>query len=96
LSQVDYDYIGTVETMAADAEKLRELFPGKFRNLFKILNSKPNSGVSAVGGDGGGVGKKLFSQLPQQLILKLFETFKSDFLIGGYPYPFDYLLMGSS
>jgi hypothetical protein len=40
---VDYDFIGNLETFAADAEKLRKKFPGKLDQVLKVLGSRKNS-----------------------------------------------------
>ena len=92
LCHVDYNFVGTVETIEADADAIRKKFPEKLGNISGILNSRTNSHRPKNFGLSG----RLFSQLPSDLILKLYESYESDFSIGGYPFPIDYFRVSAS
>ena len=92
LCSIEYGFIGKIETIDDDAESLRKLFPEKLKKLASVLNSKKN--VSRKNSDN--LSQNYFSHLPKDLILKLYEAYKSDFLIGGYPYPTDYIAYAKS
>ncbi len=88
--RINYDFIGNLETIKKDAESLEKIFPDTFRNISSVLNSRKNSHRKSSDK----LSQKYFSQLPKSLIVKLFDAFKEDFIIGNYPYPTKYLTFG--
>ena len=87
LCTVDFHFIGKLETIAEDAESLRKIFPKKLKNIKAVLNSRKN----ALRKSSDNLSRNYFSQLPKDVILKLYEEYKSDFILGGYPYPKFYI-----
>ena len=91
LCQVRFDFIGKLETLDEDLKLLKNKFPEKFRNtLTEIFSVKKNASVGKTRKQV----EKYFGQLPKRLILELSEAYKEDSLVGGYPYPTEYINQG--
>ena len=91
LCQVRFDFIGKLETLDSDLKLLKKKFPEKFRTTFtEIFAEKKNASVGKTRKQV----ENYFGQLPKRLILDLYEAYKDDFLIGGYPYPIEYINQG--
>ena len=89
---ISYDFIGKIETLSKDAESLHKLFPAEFQNIFTVLHSKKNSKRKRHDT----ISQNYFSQLPRLLIEQLYQSYQTDFDIGGYPFPKDYITLGKS
>ena len=91
MCHVHYSFVGKIETLAEDLKMLEQYFPEKFRDkLAEIFSSKQNAST----GKSNKTVEKYFKQLPKKLILKLYDAYKQDFLIGDYPFPEYYVNLG--
>ena len=91
ICDIDFDFVGKLETLESDVQLLSELFPKKLDpKTLEIFSSKQNSSP----GRSEQTTKYAFSKLSKTLIKDLYKIYKSDFIIGGYPYPEDYIKLG--
>ena len=84
-----YDFIGHLDTLEDDLEELVRLCP-ELERFKDLLRGKPN----AV--DGGKISTAsrshaYFRQLDKRLVLQLFEVYKDDFALFGFPYPEEFV-----
>ena len=89
LCHIKYDFIGKVETWHSDISHLiqSDFFEFEVKSL---LMNKYNRNQEKTTED---TCISYFKQLNPQLIIKLYNLCKSDFLIGGYDYPQNYIDM---
>jgi hypothetical protein len=93
LCDVDFDFVGKLETLESDVQGLSTQFPEIFdQEILKIFRSKQNSSP----GTSERTTRYAFSKLSKTLIKDLYNVYESDFLVGGYPYPEEYIKLGRS
>ena len=88
LCNINYDFIGKLETLTSDMDRITRLFPEieAYKRTFKTKkNALGRTWKTSL---------SVFSKLPKTLIHELYKVYELDFLIGGYPYPADYIDMG--
>ena len=88
LCNVRYDFIGKVETWTSDIENLSEMTEFKDFDLSSTNKEKFNQNTKKSKED---ISQVYFKQLNQEIIIKLYNIYKSDFFIGGYKYPQSYI-----
>ena len=88
MCHIRYDFIGKVETWQSDVELLIE--SGNFSEFDKsaLCNQKLNQNQQKTTED---TSKLYFKQLSPELVIKLYNLYKIDFIIGGYDYPQSYV-----
>ena len=88
MCHIRYDFIGKVETWQSDVELLIE--SGNFSEFEKtaLCNQKLNQNQQKTTED---TSKLYFKQLSPELVIKLYNLYKNDFIIGGYDYPQSYV-----
>jgi chondroitin 4-sulfotransferase 11 len=92
ICKINYDFIGKLETLQNDLDYLKLKFPVEVREkIDDIFALKKNAAL----GKSHETSEMYFKQLPKKLILKLYQAYKQDFAIGGYPYPEKYISLGS-
>jgi hypothetical protein len=90
-TRIPFDFIGKLETLEDDLKVLKTKFPDEIRSrISEIFSRKKNASV----GKSAETSRKYFRQLPKDLILKLYRAYELDFLIGGYPFPGNYVDLG--
>ena len=90
LCHLHYDFIGKVETLQSDIDILSPQIPGfqaEMRELFRVKYNKNRKEETT---------KAYFTQLEEELILKLYQLYEDDFQLGGYDYPMEYFGMKQS
>jgi hypothetical protein len=88
LCHVHYDFIGKVETWRSDIQNLSEMTEFADFDLSSTNKEKFNQNTKKTKED---ISQVYFKQLNQEIIIKLYNIYKSDFLIGGYNYPQSYI-----
>jgi len=90
LCRIRYNFIGKVETWESDIQQLSELSEFSNFDLSSLIGQKFNRNKEKTTED---TSKLYFKQLSQDLIIKLYTMYESDFLIGGYDFPQNYINM---
>ena len=88
LCNVRYDFIGKVETWTSDIRNLSEMTEFKDFDLSSTNKERFNQNTKKSKED---ISQVYFKQLNQEIIIKLYNIYKSDFFIGGYKYPQSYI-----
>ena len=84
LCHIHYDFIGKVETLQNDVEKISPHIRGfqpQMRNLFSVKFNKNRKSETS---------RAYFSQLSPTLIKQLYALYEDDFHLGNYEYPHEY------
>jgi chondroitin 4-sulfotransferase 11 len=92
LCKIKFDFIGKLETLQTDLAILKNKFPEKIREKISDIFAMKKNAALRKSRD---TSEKYFSQLSKKMIKKLFHVYKTDFLIGGYPYPEKYINLGT-
>ena len=92
LNDINYNFIGKIESLEQDVECLLQHFPGytKFQNIRDKMKSK----VNAQGHHNANMTMEYFSQLSKHDIRNLYKMYETDFVMGGYEYPQYYIDKG--
>lgn len=90
--EMEYDYLGTLETFHKDVSCILQEFPDY--NILQEMKNKIKEKVNASGHHNKSMTMDYFSQLSKQTIIHLYEMFKVDFQLGAYDYPQKYINVG--
>ena len=93
MCDISYDYIGRLETLSKDVDCILDKF-SKHNSLHQ-MKERIKKKVNASGHHNKNMTIDYFSQLSRTTILKLYEMYKDDFVLGGYEYPQKYVDVGS-
>ena len=90
MCQINYDFIGRVETLENDVQKLTDEFPHykTLQNMNERVKKKINGGHTKHTGS---LTLNYFSELTQENIKKLYNRYIDDFRLGGYEFPQVYI-----
>ena len=92
ICEIDYDYIGKLETLADDVACILQNFPNY--DLLQQMKSRIKVKVNASGNHNRNMTIDYFSQLTRPKIIELYNMYKDDFAIGGYDHPQKYIDVG--
>ena len=92
LCNIEYDYIGKLESLHEDTGCILEKFPEY--NIFQGMKTKIKHKVNASGHHNKSMTLDYFSQLSKSTIIQLYNMYEVDFSIGGYNYPSKYINVG--
>ena len=90
LCHVKYDFIGKVENWHSNILYLLKRDEFSAFDLKSLISQKFNKNQEKTNED---TSLAYFKQLNPHLIIKLYNLYKFDFLIGGYDYPQNYVDM---
>ena len=92
--KISYDFIGHIEDLQGDIQMLLAKFPDN-KALMELYERKKKinctSNCEEARND---EYLKYFRQLTKSTILRLYNTFKNDFELGGYDFPDKYIAVG--
>jgi len=91
LCSIKYDFIGKVETLESDLEALSCKLSNDFTEVQKVFKTKPNHVTFRTPQ----TTFYEFSLLKKRIIHELYWAYEKDFKAGGYPFPNEYLKVGS-
>ena len=92
LTEIDYSFIGKLESLEEDVECILKHFPDYFK--LQVIRSKLKAKVNAKGHHNKDMTMEYFAQLSKNVIKDLYKMYEVDFLMGGYEYPQAYIEIG--
>ena len=92
LTEIDYNFIGKLETLEEDVECILKQFPDY--DKLQAIRRKLKSKVNAKGHHNKDMTKEYFAQLSKNVIKDLYKMYEIDFWMGGYEYPQAYIEIG--
>ena len=95
LCKIQYNFVGHLESLEEDVTCMLSRFVD-----YKLLHKMKDRTKTKVNDAGGRHTKEMsmqyFSKLSKDTILKLYELYKLDFMLGGYEFPQAYIDIGIS
>ena len=92
LCKIQYDFIGYLESLQEDIACMLKYYENY--DLLQKMKDRVKTKINADGKHTEEMTMQYFSKLPKDTILKLYELYKFDFILGNYEFPQAYIDRG--